>query len=500
MNCKLKTLFSTFSVLTLIGSSTLILIGCMVGPDFEKPCGPDTDNYIEKDPSKTTSSKGRSGSAQRFVKCADIPAEWWRLFHSPELNCLIEQGLRNSPNVKAAEASLCQASQNLRAGIGLLIPGLTATGGGIRQRINAASFDDITGNTPPLTLNLFNTSVNVNYPVDFWGGIRRQIEGLAALVDYQKYLYEATYTTLAANIATTAITEASLRAQIEATKDLINLNQEQLDIFYKQFKLGGVSKVTVLTQETQVAILRSLLPPLEKNLAQTRHALSMLIGELPSENCLPKFSLDNLHLPKDLPISVPSCLVEQRPDVQAASALLHQASAQIGVATANMLPQLTISGSFGYLSTHLSTLFSPPSMIWNLGAQATYTIMAGGRLIAQKEAAIAAYTAAYEKYKQSVLVAFQNVADSLRALEWDAEFLKAQTAAETAAKENLTLSQGQFKLGGVNFLQVIIANQQYVQARISRIQAEALRYADTVALFQSLGGGWWNKIDNECEE
>ena len=311
-NFKVKQIKYSFTKSILTAFSVMSVMGCMVGPDFENPASPETDDYIapQKDPVKTVKSKGRTGKSQKFVRCEELPAEWWRLFRSPELNHLIVLGLNNSPNLNAAEATLCQASQNLQAGIGLLLPTFTANGGGVRQRVNGASFDDISNQIKPTTLNLFNASVNVNYPLDFWGSARRQIESLAALEDYQRFIYEATYLTIAGNIATTAITEASLRAQIKATQELIELNQQQLDIFNKQFELGGISRIDILTQETLIATLEASLPPLQKSLSQTRHALSMLIGELPSEDCLPSFSLNSLHLPEDLPISVPSRLVD----------------------------------------------------------------------------------------------------------------------------------------------------------------------------------------------
>ena len=300
--------------------------------------------------------------------------------------------------------------------------------------------------------------------------------------------------TLTANIITTAITEASLRGQIAVTWSLIAEEERLLRILRQQFKLGGVAGSEVLTQATQLAQTRATLPPLQKSLAKNRDALAALVGDLPSQSHLPKFYLSELKLPVDIPLTLPSELVCQRPDIQASEALLHAASAQIGVATANMLPQITLSADYGWISTELSNLFTHANSVWSIEGQLVQPIFQGGTLLSRRRAAIAAYDQAAAQYRQTVLLAFQNVADALNALEIDARTLRAQAAAEDAARANFIVARNQYKLGGVSFLILLNAEVQYQQTRINRIQAEAARYTDTAALFQALGGGWWHVI------
>ncbi|MEJ2034490.1 MAG: efflux transporter outer membrane subunit, partial [Deltaproteobacteria bacterium] len=301
------------------------------------------------------------------------------------------------------------------------------------------------------------------------------------------------YLTLTANLATTAIQEASLRAQIDETLEMLAAERQQLALVERQFELGAVPRASVLTQQTELARTRSLLPPLEKRLAFTRHALAALAGRLPSEGGLPSFNLEALRLPEELPVSLPSALVRQRPDIRASESLLHEACAAVGVATANLYPQITLSGSYGVESSDVGDLFTGQNVIWNLGAGLLQPIFNGGELSARRRAAIAAYDQAAAQYRQTVLQAFQNVADVLRALETDARSVRAQADAETAAKTTLDLTRKQFDLGAISYLSLLVAQRDYLQARISLVAAQAQRYADTAALFQALGGGWWQR-------
>ncbi len=476
------------------------LTGCMVGPDFHTPASPQTKTYTETpQPKKTISTAhvGSSGRAQYFISGQDIPYEWWKLFHSAELDGLIRQGLTNSPNLDAAEAALRQAEETLTAQIGSsLFPALSAQLGGQRQHESPLSSSTGAGQSTSGIFNLYNATLAVTYTLDVFGGARRAIEGLRDKVDYQRYLWEAAYLTLTSNIATTAITAASLRAQIVATNELIQSQQQQLKIIETQFHVGGVSRANILTQQSLLEQTRATLPPLEQSLAVANHALSVLVGELPSEDHLPNFTLRHFTLPSKLPISIPSMLVRQRPDVRASEALLAAASAQIGVATANMYPQINLTGNYGWENTSPGNLFNVKNSVWNFGGTLTQSIFNAGSLVAQKRAAVAAYDQAAAQYRQTVLTAFQNVADALRALEHDAKTLHAQVAAERAAHQSLILTQNQFRLGGVSYLTLLTAQQQYQQAHINRVQAEGTRYSDTVALFQALGGGWWNR--NAC--
>lgn len=476
---------------------TLFSVGvasCMVGPNFHSPAPPKTASYTKKPlPAKTvqTSGLGSAGKAQYFDPGKDIPGEWWTLFHSPELNQLIITGINNNPSLDSALATLKQAQENLRAQFGnLMLPNLSGTLGGERERFTGTSFDL---STPSETFNLFTASLNISYTVDVFGGNRRQLEALSAQVDYQQYQLIAAYLTLTSNIASTAINMASLEAEIKATHELIRIEQEQLHIIRKQLTLGGVPIQNVLTQQTLVAQTEATLPPLEKSLAEARDSMSVLIGALPSQSQIPSITLDHLNLPKHLPLSIASNLVRQRPDVQASEALLHAASAQVGVATANLFPQFPLTASYGWQSNVPSQLFLPINKLWNYGGNMVVPIFNGGALMAARRAAIDAFDAAYAQYKLTVLQAFQNVADSLQVIEHDARELKDQRNAELAAYKNMQVAKEQYRLGGIAYLSLLTAEQQYQQTLINRIQAESARFSDTVALFQSLGGGWWNR-------
>ncbi len=475
---------------------TATLTGCgvtAVGPNFKAPAAPTTARYTPQQLPASTASTKRAiagGNAQHFQAGEDISAQWWTLFRSHALNTLIAKGLKNSPTLEAAQAAIRQAEANLDAAIGTgLFPSISAQMGANRQRASNSSMGFEGGDI----FNLYNASVNISYNLDFFGGAYRDREGLEALVNNHQFQWEAAYLTLSTNIVTTAVNEASLRAQIGATEELIRSQESQLNIVQKQFELGGVSQADVLTQKTQLEQTRATLPPLQKNLGQFRNALAMLTGELPSEAELPTFRLDDLTLPTKLPLSFPSRLVQQRPDVRAAEALLHSASAQIGVAIANRLPQISLTSSFGSSTNESHALFGPNTSLWALGGALTQPIFSGGALRAKQAAAVAAFDQAAAQYKETVLKAFQNVADVLLAIQTDAQALKTQEQAERVANAAFLLVQQQYKLGAVSYVARLDAERQYQQARIARIQAQAARYADTAALFQALGGGWWNR-------
>lgn len=471
----------------------LAITSCMLGPNFHSPVSPNTMHYTNRPlPSHTigTPTAGNAGKIQQFTMYEDIPSQWWALFHSKEMNHLIQQGLNKSPTLAAAKATLTQAQETLNAEIGsLLLPAIDLGLGGNRQRASGLSFNST---APPTLFSLYNTNAKVSYPLDVFGGSRRQVESYQAQVDYERFQLIAAYLTLTSNIATTAITIASLQEQIDATVQLIQEESKTLYIIQKQFELGGVSNANVLSQQTQLATTQALLPPLRKSLAQSRHALAVLIGDLPSENNSPILHLNRLVLPSSLPVSLPSHLVQQRPDVQAAEATLHSYSALIGVATANLFPQINITGNYGWLAQSPGSLFIPFNKTWAYGVDLTQPLFHGGALLAERRAAIAAFEAAYAQYQQTVLQAFQNVADALRAIEYDAHALKAQTDAKTAARATLILTREQYQLGATDYLSLLTAEQQYQSVLVNQIQAAAARYTDTVALFQALGGGWWN--------
>lgn len=477
------------------------LSACLVGPDFASPEPPKVNHYTKPPwPCRTANAPGHGGASQQFIQAKYISAEWWRLFHSSKINKLICQGISNSPNLRAAKATLLEAQENLSADIGnnlfpTLSAQLTAQRGSNTGFFSSSNGTNsvATSGIPSSVFNLFNASLNASYLLDFFGGMRRQIQGLQSQVEYQYFELRAAYLSLTSNIVTTAITVASLHRQICVTKQLIREQAQQLAIIKKQFDLGGVSQIEVVAQQTQLAQTKATLPPLEKNWAQTRHLLAILVGAFPSErHIIPSLDLNELHLPTKLPLSVPSALVRQRPDVRASEALWDAANAQVGVATANLYPQITINGSWGKSNTVGSQVFGSQSNLWNIGAGIFQPLFRGGALLAERRAAIAAYDAAAAQYREVVLQAFKNVADTLRAIEADAREMRAQKQAETAAYTNLYLVKQQFSLGGVSYLSLLDAQRQYQQTRISLVQAEASRYADTAALFQALGGGWWN--------
>jgi NodT family efflux transporter outer membrane factor (OMF) lipoprotein len=468
---------------------------CAVGPNFKIPAPPATEGFVPPGtlPATTVSAPSSGGDAQRFVAGLDIPGQWWTLFQSPDLNALIERALLNSPTLKSAQATLRQANETVAAERGSYYPSVAGSVSAQRQKASAAALG--IGQSGSIIYTLNSASVNVSYTLDAFGGIRRQVEALQAQADYERYSLEASYLALTANIVTTAIAQASLREQVAATEDIVRAQQSQLDITQRRVTAGGASRVDVLQQQSILQTTLASLPPLRSQLAQQRNQLATYVGSLPADYSNADFSLDSLTLPADLPVSVPSKFVDQRPDVRQYSALLHQATAQIGVATANLLPQFTLTGSYGGEAAQFSDIFSPSSVVWSLAAGITQPIFKGGQLVHQRRATIAAAQAAAANYQATVISAFQNVSNTLYALNADAAALAAETSAEHAAADSLKLTQVQYKSGGASFLQVLTAEQSYQTAAVALIKARAQRYADTAALFQSLGGGWWNRTD-----
>jgi NodT family efflux transporter outer membrane factor (OMF) lipoprotein len=473
----------------------LLLAGCAVGPDFKTPdparpidaASPYTPTPM---PAATASAASPGGAAQRFANGQDIPAMWWQVFHSAPLDQLVRSSLEVSPTLASAQAALRQARESYEADAGAkLVPSVNGQLGVTREKLSQLS-SGIPGGTE---YTAYAASVNVSYNIDAFGATRRELEGLRAAVDYQTYQVEAAYLSLTANVVTTAIQEASARAQLKATRDVIDAEQKSLTVIQRQAELGAIPKSTVLQQQALLAQTRATLPALEKALSQARYQLAVYAGRLPSEQGLPEFDLDALTLPEELPVSLPSELTRQRPDVRASEALLHEASAQVGVATANLYPQITLSGSYGAQSLTVGKLFSPSTTAWSLGAGLVQPIFNGGALQAKKRVAIAAYDQAQAQYQQTVLNAFLGVASTLRALDTDADALRAQAEAESLAHESLDLVTLQYKLGAVSYLGLLDSQRTYQQTRIALVQAQAARYADTAALFQALGGGWWNR-------
>lgn len=485
--------FGALSAACLLSAS---IAGCAVGPDYRTPPPPRTAGYVRGGlPAQTASAEVKGGAAQHFVPARDIPGDWWTLFRSPELNALIRRALAHNPTLAAAQAALRQADETLAAGRGAFYPGVSGSLGATRQRASGAAF----GSARAFIYTLNSASVNVSYTLDAFGGVRRQVEALRAQAEYARFSLEGAYLSLTANLVTAAVAEASLHAQIEATRQIVAAQRADLLIIRRSVAAGGASRVDILQQRSVLAATLASLPPLEAALAQQRNLLATYTGSLPAEFAARDFTLDSLKLPRDLPVSLPSRLVEQRPDVRAYAALLHEATAQVGVATANMLPKLTLSGSYGGEAVKFADIFSPASTIWSLAASLTQPLFEGGRLIHQRRAAIAAAQEAAANYKATVLSAFQSVSNVLFALQADARGVAAQAGAAQAAAQSLALVQAQFRSGAVTRSQVLIAEQNDRSATIALVKARAQRFADTAALFQALGGGWWHRQDSNVK-
>lgn len=471
----------------------LALSGCAVGPNFKPPLPPTTDTYSgEVLPAQTEAVGAAGGEAQHFQFGQDLPGQWWTLFGSARLDALIHEAMANYPGIAAQQAALRAARENVRAQQGVFFPQMQGVGSGTREQVSGAS---IGPSFPGFITNIFQANVNVAYAFDIFGGERRAAEGLQSQAAAQSFKLEASYLTLTSNVASTVIQLASVSGQIAATREVMAIEAKQLAIIERQLELGSQTRADVLQQQSNLASVRATLPLLQQQLAVAEHQLAVLTGRFPHDAGRAEFDLSELKLPRDLPVSLPSSLVEQRPDVKSQEMLMRQASAAIGVATANMLPQLNLTGAYGSESLRFATLIKPGSTTWNLAAGVTQPLFEGGTLRAKRRGAIDAYDQAAAEYQLIVLQAFQNVADTLMALDNDAQTLKAEYDAVNAAKASLDLIQKQYDNGAVNYVSLLTAQQTYQQARIAYVRAVASRYTDTVTLFQALGGGWWNRND-----
>jgi NodT family efflux transporter outer membrane factor (OMF) lipoprotein len=476
----------------------LALSGCAVGMNFQAPTAPEVAQYTPAQLPPATAKA--AGIVQHFNTGADISGEWWTLFHSPELNSLINAALKNNPTLEASKQTLIEAEENVRAEQGGFLPSLSGSFQAERERISSAQLASqgagaAASGASIAPFSLYNATLSVSYTPDVFGGVRRQVESLQAQADYQRYELEAAYLTLTANIVTAAVTEASLNAQVDATNQIIATEQRQLKILNDQVTLGGAPMANVLSEQASLASTEATLPPLQAQLARERNQLADYVGAFPANFHEGDFTLASLALPADVPVSLPSALVAQRPDIQAAAAQLHEASANVGVATANMLPQITLSADIGHDALTTPSLFTPQTLLWSLVAGITQPIFEGGTLDARRKAAVAAFRASGAQYQSTVLAAFQNVADALQVLQFDADTLNAAQAAEDAAAKSLAVTQNQVQLGGQPFTATLTAQTNYQNALITRVKAQATRLADTAALFQALGGGWWNRQD-----
>lgn len=470
------------------------LAGCAVGPDFKAPAAPQATAYTpEPLPARTSASAVAGGEAQRFVAGMDIPGQWWTLFRSESLDRMIAAALLANPDLQAAQAALRVAQENAYASQGGLFPTVGASFDSNRGRVARDVSSPLDSGQQLFTLH--TAQLNVSYTPDVFGGARRTIESAQAQRDAQRYQLEAAYLSLTANLVAAAVQEAALRAQIANTETVIRIGGEVLDLLRKQYALGAIGMADVVTQEQSVAQAQAALPGLQKQRAQQRDLLAALTGRLPGDPLIESFDLDSLTLPADLPVSVPSQMVTQRPDVAAATALLHAATADVGVATANMLPQFTLAAGLGSSTARFGSLFGPGTALWSLLGGITQPLFAGGTRLHQKRGAQAALDQAGAQYRATVLHAFQNVADSLNALNYDADTVRLRLASAQAAAHSLDIARKSLKLGATSYFSVLTAQQAYQQAALGLIQARVDRYTDTVALFQALGGGWWNRED-----
>ena len=475
-------------------SALLLTTGCVVGPRFKKPAAPNIGGYTPAPISTTTSTPNvTGGEAQHLSNGSDISGEWWTLFHSQSLNDLIERSLKANPDLKAAQAALIVARENMLAQRGAYYPSVTGGFSATRSK-SSADLSPVT-NTSALNYSLYTPQVSVSFVPDVFGLNRRTVESLQAQEQQARFALAATHITLSSNVAAGAIQEASLRGQVDATRELIDINAKMLEILREQYRKGYADELDVAAQESQLAQVAATLPPLLKQLAQQRDQLAALAGGFPNQDLAEKFELSSLQLPQELPLTLPSQLVEQRPDVRQAEENLHSASAQIGIARANRLPSFALTADAGSMAVVFGRLFSGGNGFWDVAAGVTQPIFDGGTLMHRERAARAAYTEADEQYRSTVLTAFQNVADTLNALQQDADALKAAAAAKDAASITLDLTKKQLAAGYANYLALLSAEQAYQQALINLVQAQSNRYADTAALFQALGGGWWNRTD-----
>jgi len=466
------------------------VVGCAVGPNFHPPEAPTVQRYPASPvPDETVSADVPAGQAQRFVGARDIPAEWWTLFQCPALDALVRQALRDSPRLAQAQAKLVRAEQELGArrgatkypkiDAGAAINSVGVQSEAIKSKTLSADF--------PITLSM--ATVSVSYTLDLFGRNRRELEGLRAAVDYERFELESVRLMLAGNVVTAAIEEASLRGQIQAIEEAVTLQTRQLEIVERLEQLGAVARLDVVTQQGELTDTRAALPGLRTRLARARHRLAVYLGQPPAAVELPELRLADLRLPAELPLSLPSDLARQRPDIRAAEALLHEASARVGVATANFYPRITLSGTGGAVA--VTPLLSGTAAFALLAASLAQPLFHGGELKAEKRSALAAFDQAGAAYREVVLSGLQDVADTLVALDGDARTLRERAEAATLAKTAYDITSTRYEAGGVSLLALLEAQRRQVTASVEETRAISDRFADSAALFQALGGGWW---------
>ncbi|WP_258956671.1 efflux transporter outer membrane subunit [Legionella sainthelensi] len=476
-----------------------LLSNCTVGPDYKRPTQILPQSYTKKLlGKKTPATATKMGEAQYFAPNKELPKQWWQLFHSKDLDDVVLASIQHNPTVTSAQESLSIALENAYAGKGALLPFVGSSFSPTYQQTAKILTSVLASNQ--YLYSLFTGQLYVSYTPDVFGGTRRQIESLVAQVEVQHFQLEATYLTLTTNVVNAVIQEAALREQITVTQHMIAAQKKLLAILKQQLKLGDTALSNVATQQAALAASEAMLPPLEKQLAIQRDLLNALTGRFPDDQNTPQFRLSSLHLPRELPLSVPAKLLENRPDIRAAEAQMHAANALIGVAIANRLPNVTINSSgtnLGSAATTIGTLLQSNTQFWAMAGIITQPIFDAGTLRHKQRAAEANYRQAAADYRATVINAFQNVADTLKAIQSDAISLKTASNAERAAFTSLNIARRQFALGDSSTVGLILNEITYQQARLNLIQAQANRLADTVALFQALGGGWQSASESK---
>ena len=477
----------SFLVRLAAAASVLALGACAaVGPNFKPPAPP----------------AGAAGSD--YAMTGDIPAPgvslspdlrpagpWWQAFGSPELDATVRQALTDSPTLAEATATLQRARAEAAAAAGAQLPQLDANASVQRERVNVTAFGlSFPGLYNP-TIDLYQVGVGVTYDLDLFGGRRRATEQARATAEAEARRADAAYLTLSGNVALQAMQIASLRAQIAAVQAVVADDERVLDMIRRAQQAGGEAPSAISGGQAQLAEDQALLPPLVRQLDAARHQLALLSGKAPSAWSPPDFDLARLTIPAAIPVSLPSDLVRRRPDILAAEAELHAATAAVGVAVADQYPDIRLTPSLAQSATAVRTLFSTgPASGWSLGAGVTAPIFHGGALRANRRAAEAEARAAEARYQQTVLRALVQVSDVLAALGADQQAIEALQRAVVASEHHAADAETAYRLGWGALLQVIDAERQLSRSRRSLIQAEGQQFTDLVQLFTATAADW----------
>ena len=493
----------------MLAVADVLLASCSVGPNFHRPAAPPNDTYYhpEKETAPDTgpaaaipTPDGAAAAAipptslapeasaplpkQALKVGADIPAQWWQVFKSPALEEALKLSLANSPTLAQATATLAQAQEQVRIAQAAWLPRL-GVDAGVQRNGNSEP-------SPQSQSTVYTLGLSASYAVDVFGGTRRAVEQQRALAEMQGYQLDAAWLTLTGNVVNEALTIASTRLQIATTQELIASDRKNLDLTEREFELGAAARTDVLTAESQLAVDLTTLPSLHQQLGAARDALAVLVGKSPADWSAPDFDIKDFTLPPEVPVSLPSRLVHQRPDVLASEAQLHSTSAAIGVAVAAEFPALNLTGSLSRQALTGAGLFHQFDTLWGAGGTLAAPLFQGGALRAQVRAARDTFTAQAASYQNTVLEALGQVADDLRALGNDADRLKVSQHALAIASESLNLQQISYTAGKTTVLQLIDAERTFAQAKLTFVTAEIQQYEDTADLLVALGGGWWN--------